>query len=62
MEAVLAFELGNRASFARSINDRVDEFYETLSGHLAGFTATGSCVVAGDPGLKSTLALADDPT
>ena len=28
----------------------------------AGFTATGSCVVAGDPGLKYTLALAHEPT
>jgi [ribosomal protein S5]-alanine N-acetyltransferase len=28
----------------------------------AGFTATGSYVVAGDPGLKFTLALAHEPT
>jgi [ribosomal protein S5]-alanine N-acetyltransferase len=153
LKAVLAFELENRAYFARSINDRGDEFYEAFSGHhdaflaeqdagvcafyvlvdrdrsvvgrfnlydledgaarvgyrvaervagrgvatealrdlcrkaaidhglrvlnaetsranvasqrvleKAGFTATGSSVVAGDPGLKFTLALAREPT
>jgi ribosomal-protein-alanine N-acetyltransferase len=153
MEAVLAFELENRAYFARSINDRGDEFYENFSAHhdafladqdagvcafyvlvdhdgsivgrfnlydledgaarvgyriaeqiagrgvatealrdlcrkaatdhglrvlsagtsranvasqrvleKAGFTATGSCAVAGDPGLKFTLAMADETT
>jgi len=31
LEAVLAFELQNRAYFARSINDRGDEFYENFS-------------------------------
>jgi ribosomal-protein-alanine N-acetyltransferase len=30
LEAVLAFELENRAYFARSITDRGDEFYATL--------------------------------
>ena len=153
MEALLAFELENRAYFARSINDRGDQFYETFSGRhdaslaeqdagvcafyvlvdrdgaivgrfnlydladgaarvgyrvaervagrgvatqglrdlcrkaatdhgvrvlsaetsqanvasqrvleKAGFTAAGSCVVAGKPGLKFTLALAHEPT
>jgi ribosomal-protein-alanine N-acetyltransferase len=153
MEAVLAFELENRAYFARSINDRGDEFFEAFSGHhdvllaeqdagacafyvlvdrdgsivgrfnlyelddgaarvgyrvaeqvagrgvatealrdlcrkaatdhgvgvlsaetstanvasqrvleKAGFTATGTCVVGGKPGLKFTLALAQEPT
>jgi [ribosomal protein S5]-alanine N-acetyltransferase len=28
----------------------------------AGFATTGSCVIAGKPGLKSTLALAHEPT
>ncbi len=153
MDAVLAFELDNRAYFARSINDRGDEFFDTFSRHhdaflaeqdagvcafyvlvdrdgsivgrfnlydledgaarvgyrvaeqvagrgvatealrdlcrkaatdhglwvlsaetskanvasqrvleKAGFTATGSCVVAGKPGLKYTLPLAHEPT
>jgi [ribosomal protein S5]-alanine N-acetyltransferase len=39
MEAVLAFELENRAYFARSISDRGDEFYETFSGHHDAFLA-----------------------
>jgi ribosomal-protein-alanine N-acetyltransferase len=37
LEAVLAFELANRAYFARSINDRGDEFYETFSGRHDAF-------------------------
>lgn len=39
MEAVLAFELENRAYFARSISDRGDEFYETFSGRHDAFLA-----------------------
>jgi ribosomal-protein-alanine N-acetyltransferase len=39
VEAVLAFELENRAYFAKSINDRGDEFYETFSGHHDAFLA-----------------------
>jgi ribosomal-protein-alanine N-acetyltransferase len=31
LEAVLAFELENRAYFARSVTDRGDEFYETYA-------------------------------
>ncbi len=39
LEAVLAFELENRAYFARSINDRGDGVYETFSGHHDAFLA-----------------------
>jgi ribosomal-protein-alanine N-acetyltransferase len=46
LEALLAFELENRAYFARSISDRGDEFYVTFSGHHEAFLAeqdTGVC-------------------
>jgi [ribosomal protein S5]-alanine N-acetyltransferase len=33
MDAVLAFELANRTYFARSINDRGDDFYERYAEH-----------------------------
>lgn len=33
LDAVLAFELENRAYFAESITDRGDEFFETFSAH-----------------------------
>jgi ribosomal-protein-alanine N-acetyltransferase len=39
LEAVFAFELENRAYFAKSISDRGDEFYETYSGHHHAFLA-----------------------
>ena len=34
LEAVLAFELENRAYFARSVTDRGDEFFETFAERL----------------------------
>jgi ribosomal-protein-alanine N-acetyltransferase len=46
LEALLAFELENRAYFARSISDRGDQFYEAFSGHHEAFLAqqdTGGC-------------------
>jgi [ribosomal protein S5]-alanine N-acetyltransferase len=33
LQAGLAYELENRAYFARSVTDRADEFYETLAEH-----------------------------
>ena len=33
MDAVLAFELANRTYFARSLNDRGDDFYERYAEH-----------------------------
>jgi [ribosomal protein S5]-alanine N-acetyltransferase len=39
LQAVLAFELENRSYFARSINDRGDEFYESLREHHDGLLA-----------------------
>jgi ribosomal-protein-alanine N-acetyltransferase len=33
LEAVLAFELENRAYFAKSVSDRGDEFFETFAEH-----------------------------
>ena len=47
LEAVLAFELENRAYFARSVNDRGDEFYETFAERyraLLDEQAAGTCV------------------
>jgi len=47
MDAVLAFELENRAYFTRSINDRGDEFYESFAEHHDGLLAeqdAGICV------------------
>jgi ribosomal-protein-alanine N-acetyltransferase len=39
LEAVLAFELENRAYFARSVTDRGDGFYEAFSDHHAALLA-----------------------
>jgi ribosomal-protein-alanine N-acetyltransferase len=47
LEAVLAFELENRSYFARSINDRGDEFYESFPEHHGAHLAeqdAGTCV------------------
>lgn len=46
LEAVLAFELENRAYFARSIPDRGDAFYETFPEHHRALLAeqeSGEC-------------------
>src|SRR5437016_7867321 len=46
LEALLAFELENRAYFARPLTDRGDEFYETFSRHHDALLAdqdTGVC-------------------
>jgi ribosomal-protein-alanine N-acetyltransferase len=47
LEAVLTFELENRAYFARSLTDRGDEFYETFAEHhraLLDEQEAGVCV------------------
>ena len=47
LDAVLAFELENRAYFARSLTDRGDDFYETFSEHHGELLAeqdAGVCV------------------
>ena len=47
LEALRAFELVNRAYFARSITDRGDEFYEAFPEHHRALLAeqeTGECV------------------